>query len=58
MRYGGAMFDQREIDAVNAQLANPMGLVPGEKVCAFERRVADYMGKAHGVMVNSGSAPR
>ncbi|MDJ0852667.1 MAG: aminotransferase class I/II-fold pyridoxal phosphate-dependent enzyme [Myxococcota bacterium] len=56
VRYGGAMFDQREIDAVNAQLADPMGLVPGPKVCEFERRVAAYMGKAHGVMVNSGSS--
>ena len=42
VRYGGAMFDQDEIDAVNAQLHDPMGLVPGEKVCEFERRVAAY----------------
>ena len=56
VRYGGAMFDQDEIDAVNAQLRHPMGLVPGEKVCEFERRVAELMGKAHGVMVNSGSS--
>ncbi len=54
--YGGAMFDQREIDAVMAQLKNPAGLIPGAKVCEFERRVADIMGKAHGVMVNSGSS--
>ena len=56
VRYGGAMFDQDEINAVMKQLQNPMGLVPGEKVCEFERRVAEYMGKAHGVMVNSGSS--
>ncbi|MHA7836416.1 MAG: DegT/DnrJ/EryC1/StrS family aminotransferase [bacterium] len=56
VRYGGAMFDQTEIDAVMAQLQDPMGLVPGPKVCEFERRVAEYMGKAHGVMVNSGSS--
>jgi CDP-6-deoxy-D-xylo-4-hexulose-3-dehydrase len=56
VRYGGAMFDQDEIDAVMGQLRSPMGLVPGEKVCEFERRVADYVGKAHGVMVNSGSS--
>ena len=29
VRYGGAMYDQAEIDAVNAVLADPMGLVPG-----------------------------
>lgn len=56
VRYGGAMFDQDEIGAVMKQMQNPMGLVPGEKVCEFERRVAAYMGKAHGVMVNSGSS--
>ena len=56
IRYGGAMFDQDEIDAVTAQLQNPMGLIPGVKVGEFEQRVADYMGKAHGVMVNSGSS--
>jgi CDP-6-deoxy-D-xylo-4-hexulose-3-dehydrase len=56
VRYGGAMFDQREIDAVNSVLADPMGLIPGVQVCAFERRVADFMGKRHGVMVNSGSS--
>jgi CDP-6-deoxy-D-xylo-4-hexulose-3-dehydrase len=56
VRYGGAMFDHDEINAVMKQLHNPLGLVPGEKVCEFERRVAAYMGKAHGVMVNSGSS--
>src|SRR5262245_63068389 len=56
VRYGGAMFDQAEIDAVMRQMHKPMGLVPGEKVSEFERRVAAYMGKAHGVMVNSGSS--
>jgi CDP-6-deoxy-D-xylo-4-hexulose-3-dehydrase len=56
VRYGGAMFDRSEIDAVNAVLADPMGLVPGVQVCAFERRVAEFMGKRHGVMVNSGSS--
>ena len=56
VRYGGAMFDQDEIGAVMKQMNDPMGLVPGPKVCEFERRVAEYMGKAHGVMVNSGSS--
>lgn len=56
VRYGGAMFDQNEIDRVMGVLSDPMGLVPGERVCEFERRVAAYMGKKHGVMVNSGSS--
>jgi CDP-6-deoxy-D-xylo-4-hexulose-3-dehydrase len=56
VRYGGAMYNQAEIDAVNAVLSDPMGLVPGVKVSEFERRVADFMGKHHGVMVNSGSS--
>lgn len=56
LRYGGAMFDQDEIDAVMNQMKDPMGLVPGIKVGEFEARVAAYMGKEHGVMVNSGSS--
>jgi len=56
VRYGGAMYDRAEIDAVNAVLADPMGMVPGKQVCEFERRVAEFMGKRHGVMVNSGSS--
>ena len=56
LRYGGAMFDQDEIDAVMTQMKDPMGLVPGPKVAEFEARVANYMGKEHGVMVNSGSS--
>ncbi len=56
VRYGGAFFDQDEIDLVNAQLNDPMGLVPGANVMEFEARVAAYMGMQHGVMVNSGSS--
>jgi len=56
IRYGGAMFDQDEIDLVMGQLQDPMGLVPGIRVREFEDRVAAYMGKQHGVMVNSGSS--
>jgi CDP-4-dehydro-6-deoxyglucose reductase, E1 len=56
VRYGGAMFDHDEINAVTAQLQDPKGLIPGVKVCEFEQRVADFMGKKHGVMVNSGSS--
>ena len=56
VRYGGALFDEDEIALVNAQLNDPAGLVPGAKVAEFEARVAAYMGKQHGVMVNSGSS--
>jgi len=56
VRYGGALFDREEIDLVNTQLNDPMGLIPGAKVLEFEARVAAYMGKRHGVMVNSGSS--
>jgi CDP-4-dehydro-6-deoxyglucose reductase, E1 len=56
VRYGGAMYGQAEIDKVNAVLADPNGLIPGTRVCEFEARVAAFMGKRHGVMVNSGSS--
>jgi CDP-6-deoxy-D-xylo-4-hexulose-3-dehydrase len=56
VRYGGALFDHDEIALVNAQLNDPMGLIPGARVAEFEARVAAYMGKQHGVMVNSGSS--
>ena len=56
VRYGGALWDGNEIDRVNAQLSDPNGLMPGAQVAEFEARVAAYMGKQHGVMVNSGSS--
>ena len=56
VRYGGAMYGAEEIDRVNAVMADPMGLVPGRCVSEFEQRVAEFMGKRHGVMVNSGSS--
>lgn len=56
VRYGGAMYGENEIQRVNDVLCDPFGLVPGDVVVEFERRVADFMGKRHGVMVNSGSS--
>ena len=56
VRYGGAMFGQEEIDQVNAVMSDPMGLIPGVRVSEFESRVAEFIGKKHGVMVNSGSS--
>ena len=55
VRYGGAMFGHEEIDQVNAVMNDPMGLIPGVKVSEFEGNFA-FMGKKHGVMVNSGSS--
>ena len=42
VRYGGAMFDQTEIDAVMRQMQDPLGLIPGQKVHEFES-VADVV---------------
>ena len=50
------MFDQTEINAVMGQMQDPLGLIPGKKVHEFEARVAEFMGKKYGVMVNSGSS--
>lgn len=54
IRYGGAMLDQKEIDAVVDVMKNGMAI--GEKVVTFEKRVAALMGHQHGIMVNSGSS--
>lgn len=54
IRYGGAMLDQKEIDAVVDVMRTSM--VVGEKVAEFERRCAELLGFRYGVMVNSGSS--
>jgi CDP-6-deoxy-D-xylo-4-hexulose-3-dehydrase len=54
IRYGGAMLDQKEIDAVVGVMQTSMAV--GEKVMQFERDVSALMGKKYGVMVNSGSS--
>lgn len=56
VRYGGAMYGENEIRNVNAVLDDPNGMIPGARVGEFEARVAEFMGKKHGVMVNSGSS--
>ncbi|MAA87910.1 MAG: hypothetical protein CME39_09680 [Haliea sp.] len=56
VRYGGAMFGEDEIARVNAVLQDPNGMIPGARVGEFEASVAAFMGKKHGVMVNSGSS--
>lgn len=54
IRYGGAMLDQKEIDAVVKVMQTSM--VVGEQVTTFEKRCANLLGKDYGVMVNSGSS--
>ncbi len=54
IRYGGAMLDQKEIDAVVNVMQTSMSV--GEKVMAFEQQCSKLLGKKYGVMVNSGSS--
>ncbi|MCG3170097.1 MAG: GDP-4-keto-6-deoxy-D-mannose 3-dehydratase [Pseudomonadales bacterium] len=54
IRYGGAMLDQKEIDAVVGVMKTSM--VVGPQVQSFEKRCAQLLGHEYGVMVNSGSS--
>jgi CDP-6-deoxy-D-xylo-4-hexulose-3-dehydrase len=54
IRYGGAMIDEREIEAVNNVMRT--GMIIGEQVQTFEKRVAALLGHKYGIMVNSGSS--
>ena len=54
IRYGGAMLDQKEIDAVVKVMQAGMSI--GEQVQTFEKRCAELLGHKYGVMVNSGSS--
>jgi len=55
--YSSSVHDDREIDAVVEVLrSGPQGLWPGRRVIAMQREVSALFGKAHGVMVNSGSS--
>lgn len=54
IRYGGAMLDQKEIDAVVNVMKTSMAV--GEQVMSFEARCAKLLGHQYGAMVNSGSS--
>lgn len=54
IRYGGAMLDEREIEAVTRVMRT--GMIIGEQVQTFEKRVASLLGHRYGIMVNSGSS--
>lgn len=54
--YSRASYDQKEINAVNKVLKNPLSLMDGPNVKLFEKKVAKIFGKKFGLMVNSGSS--
>lgn len=54
--YARATYGEAEREAVREVLDRPESLVGGDFTDDFEAAVADLFGKAHGVMVNSGSS--
>ena len=55
--YGKAVYDSREINAVNRVLKNnSLSLVDGPNVKILEKKVSKLFGKKYGLMVNSGSS--
>ena len=55
--YGYAVYDQKEINAVNEVLTKKnLTLIDGPSVKLFEKNVAKLFGKRFGLMVNSGSS--
>jgi CDP-6-deoxy-D-xylo-4-hexulose-3-dehydrase len=55
--YGLAVYDQKEINAVNNVLKKrQLTLIDGPLVKQFEQKVAKLFGKKYGLMVNSGSS--
>ena len=55
--YGKAVYNSKEIDAVNKVLKNnSLSLVDGANVKILENKVCKIFGKKYGLMVNSGSS--
>ncbi len=54
--YAKAVYNNKEIAAVNKTLKNPIALMDGPNVKDFEKRTAKIFGKKYGLMVNSGSS--
>lgn len=55
--YGLAVYDQKEINAVNFVLKKKrLNLIDGPSVKRFEKKVAKIFGKKYALMVNSGSS--
>ena len=55
--YGKAVYDYKEINAVNKVLKNDsLSLIDGKNVKNLEKKVSKIFGKKYGLMVNSGSS--
>ena len=55
--YGKAVYDHREINAVNNVLKNnSLSLIDGKNVKNLEKKISKIFGKKYGLMVNSGSS--
>lgn len=54
--YAKAVYDKKEISAVNEVLKNPISLMNGPKVREFENKARKLFGKRYALMVNSGSS--
>ncbi len=54
--YAGTVYGREELRAVQRVLEDPLHIVAGPAVHAFEAKVAKLFGKPFGVMVNSGSS--
>lgn len=54
--YALAVYDEKEIEAINKVLRSHKTLVNGDNTKKFEGYIAKLFGKKHGIMVNSGSS--
>ena len=55
--YGKAVYDHKEINAVNKVLRNnSLSLIDGRNVKNLEKKISKIFGKKYGLMVNSGSS--
>ena len=55
--YGRAIYDHKEINAVNKVLKNnSLSLIDGKNVKKLEKKISKIFGKKYGLMVNSGSS--
>ena len=54
--YAKAIYNNKEIAAVNKVLKNPTALMNGPAVKEFEQKASKLFGKKFGLMVNSGSS--
>ena len=55
--YGKAVYDHKEINAVNKVLKNnSLSLIDGKNVKNLEKKISKIFGKKYGLMVNSGSS--